>query len=120
MKWAVDVTDGFAQWCSSLSETEQDDVLATAWLLAEWGPYPRFPHSDWINQSRHRHMREIRIRSGGSAFRLLYAFDPRRVSILIVGGEKGCKSQQYRHHIALADRTYDVHLQALASEALPQ
>jgi hypothetical protein len=120
VKWAVDVTDGFAEWWSGLTETEQDDVSATAWLLAEWGPYPRFPHSSWINQSRHRHMREIRIRSGGSPFRLLYAFDPRRVSILVIGGDKGCNNQLYRQHIALADRTYDVHLQTLAVEALQQ
>lgn len=113
MEWTVQVTDLFVSWWTQLAEKEQDDVCAAAWLLGEWGPYPRFPHSSWINQSRHRHMRELRIRSGGSPFRLMYAFDPRRVTILVIGGDKGCKDGQYPQCIARADRIYQLHLEQL-------
>nr|WP_240962344.1 type II toxin-antitoxin system RelE/ParE family toxin [Sphingobium sp. TB-6] len=48
----------------------------------------RFLHSSGINNSRHSHMRELRIQSGGKPLRVFYAFDPRRSAILLIGGDK--------------------------------
>ena len=115
MKWRMEVTEDFTRWWSGLSVNEQDDMVASALLLSEWGPYPRFPHTCWINQSKHRNMREVRIRSGGSPFRLMYAFDPKRVAIVLVGGEKGTKPLSYPQCVSRADHTYDGHLLALES-----
>ena len=115
MQWNVEITGEFAAWWSRLSDNEQNDISASALLLVQCGPYLRFPHSSWVNSSRHRNMRELRIRSGGNPFRLLYGFEPKRVTILLIGGEKGSKDRRYATYIARADRLYAIHLQEVAS-----
>jgi hypothetical protein len=44
---------------------------------------------------------------------VLYAFDPRRTALLLVGGDKSGKDRWYDASVALADRLYDKHLAAL-------
>jgi hypothetical protein len=48
---------------------------------------------------------------------VLFAFDPRQVAILLLGGDKAeeCKTW-YRQAIAEADRLYDEHLDTLRKE----
>jgi hypothetical protein len=86
--WNVEHTDEFAQWYGSLNEGQQDDVTAIGVLLMELGPKLPFPHSSGINGSKHAHMRELRVQSGGRPLRVFYAFDPRRSAILLIGGDK--------------------------------
>jgi hypothetical protein len=38
--------------------------------------------------SRHTHMRELPIQHEGRPYRVLYAFDPRRTALLLIGGDK--------------------------------
>jgi len=47
-----------------------------------------FPYSSGVTTSRHSHMRELRTQVHGRPFRTLYAFDPRRVAILLIAGDK--------------------------------
>jgi len=68
--------------------------------------------------SRHRHMRELRIQRGGRPYRVLYAFDPRRTAILLLGGEKTGQDRWYEVFVPQADRLYDEHLQVLKRERL--
>ena len=49
---------------------------------------------------------------------LLYAFDPRRVAVLLIGGCKGGDDRWYERHVPTADRLYDEHLDQLRREAL--
>ncbi len=46
------------------------------------------PHSSGVETSRHKHMRELRIQHEGRPYRVLYAFDPRRTAVLLIGGDK--------------------------------
>ena len=49
--------------------------------------------------------------------RVLFAFDPRRTAILLLGGDKSRRwSSWYAEAIPAADRLYDEHLQALCNE----
>ena len=48
----------------------------------------------------------------------LYAFDPRRVAILPIGGDKTGDDDFYARLIQVADRLYDEHLVEIAAEAL--
>lgn len=57
-------------------------------LLEAKGPQLPFPYSSGIEGSRHEHMRELRIQSGGKPYRVFYAFDPRRTAILLIGGKR--------------------------------
>lgn len=113
MNWEVEYTDEFEDWWLSLSQTEQISIAATVQLLEERGPQLPFPHSSGINGSKHSHMRELRTQHDGRPYRTLYAFDPRRAAILLLGGDKTGDDQWYEKHVPIADKLYDEHLNDL-------
>ena len=112
----VEYTDEFGIWWVSLDESEQESVEAVVQLLEEHGPHLNFPHSSGIALSRHSHMRELRIQHKGSPYRVLYAFDPKRNAILLIGGNKKGNDDWYKDTVPVADRLYDGHLAELAAE----
>ena len=116
MKWEIEYTDEFGQWWDGLTEGEQESVRATVKLLASFGPQLRFPHSSDITTSRHGNMRELRIQHRGRPYRILYAFDPRRCAILLIGSDKTGKDRWYEKIVPTADRLYDEHLETLRKE----
>jgi hypothetical protein len=116
-KWEVEVTDQFAAWWQSLSGKEQEDVALVVVQLEENGPMLPFPYSSGVEGSRHSHMRELRIQHAGRPYRVLYAFDPRRVAILLIGGDKTGDDRWYERVVPIADRLYDEHLEEISSEA---
>ena len=88
MLWEVEFTDEFQGWWDSLSLDEQDDVAVSVRHLIEFGPALGFPHSSKVVTSRYPQMRELRTQSGGRPLRTLYAFNPLRTAVLLVGGDK--------------------------------
>ena len=47
----------------------------------------------------------------GDAIRILFAFDPRRIAILLIGGDKsGSWNRWYQEFVPIADDLYDEHL----------
>ncbi len=118
MSWDVEYTDEFGDWWSTLSEAEQESLAASVQLLEERGPNLGFPHSSGINGSKHSHMRELRTQHEGHPYRTLYAFDPRRSAILLIGGDKTGDDRWYDVNVPVADRLYDEHLEQLRKEGL--
>ena len=118
MVWLVEYTDEFEAWWHSLDEDEQVSIAASVGLLESLGTQLPFPHSSAINQSRHGHMRELRTQHDGRPFRTMYAFDPRRSAILLIGGDKTGDNRWYEKYIPVADQLYDEHLSALIEEGL--
>ena len=118
MVWNVEYTDEFAQWFGGLGESQQDDVTATGLLLMEQGPQLPFPHSSGLAGSRHAHLRELRVQSGGRPLRIFYAFDPRRSAILLIGGDKTGDGRFYERMIPIADRLYDAYIEEIGKEGL--
>lgn len=118
MPCEVEYTDEFEEWWNSLSEPEQDDIAAMVGLLEEKGTSLTFPYSSGVESSRHSHMRELRIQHEGDPYRILYAFDPRRLAILLIGGEKTGDDRWYDKYVPIADKIYDNHLEALRKEGL--
>lgn len=118
MTWEVEYTDEFGRWWAQLSEAEQISIAASVHLLEERGSNLGFPHSSGINGSKNSHMRELRTQHLGRPYRTLYAFDPRRNAILLIGGEKTGADRWYDVHVPLADRLYDDHLEQLRKEGL--
>jgi hypothetical protein len=47
---------------------------------------------------------------------VLYAFDPRRTALLLLGGSKGGDDRWYTENVPIADRLYDDHLELLKKE----
>lgn len=111
--WEVEYTDEFEEWWDTLDEDEQDSVTAVVALLEIHGPHLGYPRSSEVKGSRHPHMRELRIQHDGRPLRVLYAFDPRRVAILLCGGDKTGQGRWYDVHVPLAYELYDAHLRAL-------
>ena len=63
-------------------------------------------------------MPELRVQSGGRPLRVFYAFDPRRTSILLIGGDKTGNDRFYEEYVPVADALYDEHLEELRKEGL--
>ena len=97
---------------------EKEAVSDCVDLLAERGPALGAPHSSSVISSRHSRMRELRAQSRGRPLRMLYAFDPRRTAIILLGGDKTGDKRWYDVHVPRADRLYDEHLQELRKEGL--
>lgn len=118
MAWEVEYTDEFGAWWATLGEKEFIQISASVELLEEKGPNLPFPFSSGINGSEYDHMRELRVQVGGDPYRIFYAFDPRRMAILLIGGKKGGNDRFYEEYVSIADKLYAVHLKELAKEGL--
>jgi hypothetical protein len=116
--WEVEYTDEFDEWWNTLDEKEQIDVAASVGLLETCGPNLKYPHSSGIEGGKHPHMRELRIQHAGQPYRVLYAFDPRRIAILLIGGNKIGDDRWYEKYVPIADDLYEQHIITLKKEGL--
>jgi len=113
MSWEVEYVDEFEKWWNNLGDAEQESVDASVRLLEQMGPNLPFPHSSEVEGSKHGQMRELRVQHRGRPYRVLYAFDPRRMAILLLGGDKTGNRRWYEINVPIADRLYDDHLKEL-------
>jgi len=118
MAWEVEFTDEFEQWWESLTESEQNGIDRTVRILKQLGPLLTEPYSKSVLTSRYSHMRELRVQHGGEPIRILYAFDPRRVALLLLGGNKTGDDRWYEQCVPKADVLYEQHLRELAKESI--
>jgi hypothetical protein len=95
---------------------EQEEINAKIELLEEFGPTLPRPHSDVIVTSKHRNMKELRGRAGDAVLRVLYAFNPKRTAILLLGGDKNGDPGWYDEFVPKADAIFDRHLEELEKE----
>lgn len=116
--WEIEYTDEFEAWWNTLTVAEQTSVTATVEMLEARGVHLGYPQSSGVNGSRHAHMRELRVQHQGDPYRVLYAFDPRRNAILLIGGNKAGADRWYETFVPLADQLYDEHLAQLKKERL--
>lgn len=113
MEWEVEYTDEFGHWWETLTEGEQEDVSSVVGLLEEKGPFLPFPYSSDIEGSKFGQMRELRIQHKGEPYRVLYAFDPRRVALLLIGGCKTGDDRWYEKYVPIADKLFEEHLKSI-------
>jgi len=105
--WEVEFTDEFGEWWNELSEEDQEEIDARVAVLERRGPGLGRPLVDAVSSSRHPNMKELRAGS----IRILFAFDPRRVAILLIGGDKRDDwAGWYDVAVPRADDLYDEHL----------
>lgn len=76
-----------------------------------------YPYSSKVTTSNHSAMRELRVQHQGRPYRVLYIFDPRRVAILLLGGDKTGDDRWYEKNVPEADHLYDEHLSEIKEEA---
>jgi len=82
---AVLFHDDFHAEFSSLDDDLQDELLAHARLLAEFGPNLGRPTVDTLKGSRHANMKELRFSWTGEIWRVAFAFDPLRQAVVNAG-----------------------------------
>jgi hypothetical protein len=78
MSWAVRFDTAFDPEFDELPAEVQDELLAHARLLEQFGPHLARPRADTLNGSRHANMKELRFDAAGGVWRVAFAFDPRR------------------------------------------
>ena len=118
MSWTVRFADEFDPEFEELSQSVQDELLAQAKVLEQFGPQAGRPRVDTLNGSKHANMKELRFDADGGVWRVAFAFDPRREAILLVAGDKsgGSEARFYRSLIKRADARFDTHLVALKAK----
>lgn len=100
--------DLFDPWFNTLGDADQDRIVAAVNMLAAQGPALRRPLVGSIETSQYPNMKELRPTN---SIRILFAFDPNRDAILLLGGDKrGQWSKWYRTAIPEADARYAEHL----------
>ncbi|WP_461036679.1 type II toxin-antitoxin system RelE/ParE family toxin [Streptomyces mayteni] len=111
MAWSVKVTDEYAAWFRDLIKEDVASASQVAQAIAalrEAGPTLGRPLVDRLKGSRLHHLKELRPGSRGqSEIRIIFAFDPTRSALLLVGGDKANSWQRwYRDNIPVAEQLY--------------
>ncbi len=111
MSWAVKVTEEYAAWFIALIKEDLPSAVQVAQAVAalrEEGPALGRPLVDWLKGARIHHLKELRPGSRGrSEIRIIFAFDPARSALLLLGGDKaGNWERWYRDNIPQAEQLY--------------
>lgn len=111
----VVVTDEFKTWYEALLMDEQESVLRVVTLLEGRELSLGHPYSSAIEGSRHP-LRELRVQHEGRPYRVLYAFDPERKAVLLLGGDKGGNDRFYEQILPRAEALWEQYLAERSTE----
>jgi hypothetical protein len=117
MEWNIIFDPDFRIWFYQQEQGFQDEAFAVLGILAELGPTLGRPRVDTLEGSGFNNMKELRIQYKGEPWRVLFAFDPKRQAILLVGGNKSGNKRWYKENILLADKRYEKYLETLKEES---
>lgn len=73
---------------AALPGAVQDELLAHAKLLAEFGPTLGRPRVDTLKGSKIANLKELRFAAEGGVWRVAFAFDANRVAVLLAAGDR--------------------------------
>ena len=115
MPWQVVFDDLFEAEFILFSADVQDELLAHALLLREYGPGLGRPTVDSLKGSQHSNMKELRFRHGREVWRVAFAFDPLRQAVLLVAGDKAGADQRlfYKRLLEKANSRWNQYLAEL-------
>lgn len=98
-----------------LSDEDANRIAASLDELGRRGPTLGRPFVDSVKGSRYHNMKELR--SIGGNLRALFAFDPQRRAVVLMGGDKtGDWKGWYARNIPIADKLYERHLRSGGKE----
>ena len=109
----VHLDEEFAAWLAVQHVGLRGEVVALANLIAERGPSLGRPYVDTLTGSAVTNLKELRVQFRGEPWRVLFAFDPNRSAILLVGGNKRGDKRWYRTQIPVAEARSRRHLRRL-------
>jgi hypothetical protein len=108
-------TAEFEEWFLGLGNVDARAVVRGVGLLEAKGLALGFPHSSALAGSRFA-LRELRVQSSGRPLRIVYAFDPQRQVVLILGGDKTGDDRFYTWAIPKAEAIWERYLQETGVE----
>jgi hypothetical protein len=114
----VITTDEFNAWYEDLDEDDTKAVVRVVDLLEARGVSLPFPYSSEIKGSKYA-LRELRVQSRGRPLRILYAFDPQRQAVLLLGADKTGMSDKafYATYVPQAETVWEEYLRETGSIA---
>ncbi len=103
--WQIEFHDALLPEVDALPRDVQKSLAAHLRLLSEFGPDLGRPAVDTLKGSRVANLKELRFSAGGGVWRLAFAFDRRRIAVLLVLGNKRgvAESRFYAGLIAKAE-----------------
>ena len=108
MPWRVRFHSDLVVEFGALPVMVQTELLAHANVLAQVGPTLGRPTVDTLKGSKVANLKESRFSAAGGTGRVAFAFDGKRVAVLLVAGNKGGKDQVrfYKALIKLAEERW--------------
>ena len=100
-------TSHFDKWFANVDNIGKKDILAIVEVLKNFGPTLGRPYVDTLKGSKIPNLKELRIRSIGRPFRVLFIFDVKRRAILLIGGNKANDKKFYKKYILIAEKIYN-------------
>ncbi|MDK2410512.1 type II toxin-antitoxin system RelE/ParE family toxin [Aphanizomenon sp. PH219] len=116
MEWNIIFDPDFRIWFYQQEQGFQNEVFAVLGILAKFRPSLGRPRVDTLEGSDFSNMKKLRIQHQGEPWRILFAFDPKRQAILLVGGNKAGNKKWYKENIAIADKRYREYLETIKEE----
>lgn len=116
MLWEILFHKEFEKWFDAQEPGVQEAIASHLDVLEEEGPRLGRPYVDTLKDSNYPNLKELRVQHLGRPFRILFAFDPKRQAVLLVGGDKGGKKRWYEEHIPIAEQRLQEHLAAIEKE----
>ena len=115
-QWTIMYRPRYRAWFGTCGEALQDEILAHVEVLQTMGPNLGRPRVDHIKSSTHQNMKELRVQFQGDPVCILFAFDPARRAVLLLGGAKTGDDRWYRRNVPLADQEFTSHLQEMQKD----
>ena len=110
MAWSVISVVEFDEWLDDQTSPVRIVTDAMVEVLAEFGPQLGRPQVDTLYGSAFDNLKELRYKVGGRPYRILFAFDPKRRAVLLLGGDKGKDKRWYQINVPIADDRFRRHL----------
>ncbi len=105
MRWTVLFQHDFAGEFESFSDDVRVKLLAMVEHLERFGPLAKRPQVDTLKGSKIANLKEFRFAADEGVWRVAFAFDRKRRSIVLAAGNKAGVSSAtfYKRLIALAE-----------------
>ena len=121
--WTVEI-EYIIEWLDGLDAETIAKIFAALKRLEQEGPNLGRPLADTLSGSRVKNLKELRPASPrGSEIRIIFAFDPLRNAVMLLGGDKAkgksgktkC-SEWYKRAIPKAETIFFDHLEKLKEQ----
>jgi DNA-binding XRE family transcriptional regulator len=92
--WTVLIAPEFDPELRTLAAEIRMELLAQARVIERFGPTASRPRVDTLRGSRYANMKELRFDAAGGVWRVAFSFDPKRMAVLLVAGDKSGQSEK--------------------------